>query len=590
MATKGIKSDFIDDEAGCSDDDDEENENETSVSDVSDLIDNSECEQGNSRELFAQQQAASYEQEISVVKRKLKMPRKPLQSLSSQTNSAVNKPRLKRTRLDDSGYAEDDFTKVVQVQSSSLIDSEGYGSLATQESFRANKENQEAISLLQRSNAVAVKLAKFKENFSVSFSSLTRPFKSNKTCCRHWVAAVFGANEDLLEASKTLLQKHCDYILFSERTCSLGFVGLYMLEFKSAKNRDTVNRLFKEILSVENEQLMLEPPKLKSVPAAVYWWKAGISSFTWGTVPEWVANQTSVTHQQNEEAPFNLSIMVQWAYDHNFMEESQIAYYYAKLAYEDPNAAAFLKCNNQVKHVKECCQMVRYYKTAEMREMTMGEWIKKAISELEDGGNWKDIVLFLKYQDISFISFMIKFKDFLHGIPKKNCLVISGPPNSGKSMFAMGLMRALKGKILSFVNYKSHFWLQPLQSAKLAVLDDATKPTWDYFDTYLRNGLDGNPVCLDVKHRAPIQLSFPPILITTNVDVLADSRWYYLHSRIQVLYFNNTFPFKENGDPAFLLNERSWKSFFTRLWEQLDLTDPAEEDGVPASPFRCTAK
>ncbi|QYI89577.1 E1 early protein [Bos taurus papillomavirus 40] len=589
MASKGIKSDFLDDEADCSDDDDDENEI-SSVSDVSDLIDNAECVQGNSLELFAQQQAAFYEQQITAVKRKLKMPRKPLQPLSSQTNFAGNKPSLKRTRLDDSGYAEDDSEKVVQVQSSSLIDSEGYGSLATQESLRANKENQEAVKLLQRSNALAVKLAKFKEVYLVSYCSLTRPFKSDKTCCRHWVTAVFGANEDLLEASKKLLQKHCDYILYAERTCSLGFVGLYLLEFKSAKNRDTVKRLFKELLSVEDEQLLLEPPKLKSVPAAVYWWKAGISAFTWGTPPEWVAHQTSVTHQQNEEAPFNLSVMVQWAYDHNFIEESQIAYNYAKLAYEDANAAAFLKCNNQVKHVKECCQMVRYYKTGEMREMTIGQWIKKSINEMEEGGNWKNIVLFLKYQEISFISFMIKFKDFLHGVPKKNCLVIIGPPNSGKSMFAMSLMRALKGRVLSFVNSKSHFWLQPLQSAKVAVLDDATKPTWDYFDTYLRNGLDGNPVSLDLKHRAPIQINFPPLLITSNVDVLAESSLFYLHSRIQVLYFNNTFPFKENGEPVFLINELSWKSFFTRLWEQLDLTDPAEEDGHPGSPFRCTAR
>nr|UMZ08541.1 E1 viral helicase [Bos taurus papillomavirus 30] len=591
MASKGI--DFICAEAECSDDENEDPEMcESSMSDVSDLIDNSECVQGNSSELFAQLQAADYHQQLQAVKRKLtEKQRKPLQPRSLQGNAAACGSR-KRSLLDDSGYAEKDFEQMVQVENSSLLESEGYGSLATQSSSGANKENVDVLRILQKSNAKVTKLAKFKECFLVSYSSLTRAFQSNKTCCRNWVAVVFGAHEELLDASKTLFQKHCDFIFFSERTCGLGLAGLYLLEFKASKNRDTVRKLFKDFLNADDQQLLLEPPKIKSVPAAVFWWKATLwsNAFSWGPLPDWVSAQTSVTHQQQEEAPFNLSLMIQWAYDHNLCEEPEIAYQYAKLAYEDSNAAAFLKCNSQVRYVKECCQMVRYYKLAEMKEMSMGQWIKQSLQEVADDGNWKQIPMFLKYQNVSFLSFLTKFKDFLHGIPKKNCLVLFGPPNTGKSMFAMSLLKAIKGKVLSFVNSKSHFWLQPLQHAKMAVLDDATKPTWDYIDIYLRNGLDGNQVCLDVKHRAPIQLTFPPILITTNVDVMNESTLSYLHSRIQVIEFPNKFPLQDNGEPAFIINDRGWKSFFTRLWEQLDLTIPEEEDGVPSSPFRCTAR
>nr|QYI89644.1 E1 early protein [Bos taurus papillomavirus 12] len=589
MASKGI--DFILNEAGCSDDENEDPELcESGCSDVSDLVDNSLCEQGNSLELFAQLQAADYDQQLNAVKRKLtEKPRKPLQQRTLQGNVEVRCTH-KRAHLDDSGYAEKTFAEVVQVENQTLLESEGYGSLGTQE-IGSNKENVNVVRLLQRGNAKVTKLAKFKECFLVSFSSLTRPFQSNKTCCRNWVAVVFGAHDDLLDASKKLFQTYCDFIFFSERSCVLGLVGLYLFEFKASKSRDTVQKLFKEFLHSDPEQLLLEPPKIKSVPAAVFWWKATLwsNAFSWGPLPDWIAAQTSVTHQQNEDEPFKLSVMVQWSYDNDILDEADIAYHYAKLAFEDSNAAAFLKCNQQVKYVRECAQMVRYYKIAEMKEMSMGEWIKKSLTYIADDGNWKQIALFLKYQCVAFISFLTKFKDFLHGIPKKNCLVIYGPPNTGKSMFAMSLMRAMRGKVLSFVNSKSHFWLQPLQSAKMAVLDDATKPTWDYIDIYLRNGLDGNQVCLDVKHKAPIQLTFPPILITTNVDVLNEGSLSYLHSRIQVLEFPNTIPLNDNGEPAFLINDRSWKSFFQRLWDQLELTNPDEEDGPPRSPFRCTA-
>ncbi|QYI89584.1 E1 early protein [Bos taurus papillomavirus 41] len=588
MASKGI--DFILQEAECSDDENEDPECDSSMSDVSDLIDNSACVQGNSCELFSQLQAADYDQQLNAVKRKLtQKPRKPLQQRTLQGNVDVRCAR-KRSHLDDSGYAEKTFEEVVQVENQTFSESEGYGSLPGHESG-SNKENVDVIKILQKGNARVTKLAKFKECFLVSYTSLTRPFQSNRTCCRNWVAVVFGAHDDLLEASKKLFQLYSDFIFFAERSCSLGLVGLYLFQFKASKNRDTVQKLFKEFLHAESEQLLLEPPKIKSVPAAVFWWKATLwsNAFSWGALPDWVTAQTSVTQQQNEEEPFKLAEMVQWAYDHNLTDEADIAYYYAKLAMEDSNASAFLKCNQQVKYVKECSQMVRYYKTAEMKEMTMGEWIKRSISEITEEGNWKQIALFLKFQCVSFISFLTKFKDFLHGIPKKNCLVIYGPPNTGKSMFAMSLLKAVKGKVLSFVNSKSHFWLQPLQTAKMAVLDDATKPTWDYIDIYLRNGLDGNQVCLDVKHKAPIQLTFPPILITTNVDVLNESSLSYLHSRVQVIEFGNTIPIQDNGEPAFLINHSSWKSFFQRLWDQLDLTDPEEEDGVSRSPFRCTA-
>ncbi|BBQ05071.1 E1 protein [Bos taurus papillomavirus 29] len=600
---KGIEVlSFIEDQAECSNSDSETG-CEESLSDLSDLIDNAECEQGNSAELFAQQESFAFQEHIRATKRKLKLSfRNPLQCITSQSNRSPGRSAPKRRKLDDSGYNEDISGEVAQVDENG--GSEGYGSLASQNlSGRVqncnnrgglvNKENVDCTALLRAHSRKAAQLAIFKEKFGISLSSLTRVFKNDKTCCSNWVGAVFGARDELLEASKTYLQKHCDYVMLLMHTCKFGFMGLYLLEFKNAKSRDTVWNLFQQILQIGKDDMLFEPPKLKSLPAATFWWKIkhSRSAFVFGELPTWIARQTSLSHQIQDDQPFDLSQMVQWAYDHDFTDEPTIAYNYARLAGEDSNAAAFLRCNNQVRHVKECAQMTKYYKTAEMREMSMGKWIRKSLESITGTGDWKQIINFLKYQNINFLSFLASFKDLLHGVPKRNCLVIVGPPNTGKSMFVMSLMRALKGRVLSFVNSRSHFWLQPLNAAKIAVLDDATKATWTYIDTYLRNGLDGTPVSLDMKHRAPIQICFPPLLITTNVEVMKESIYMYLHSRIMCFEFPNAFPLNESGQPALILNELSWKSFFERLWHQLDLTDlEEEEDGEPPSPFRCCAR
>ncbi|AVX45657.1 E1 protein [Bos taurus papillomavirus 26] len=604
MDPKGINViEFIEEQAQCSESDSEEEGCEESVSDLSDLIDNAEYEQGNSAELFAQQQAFDFHKDIRATKRNLNLTlRKPFQCITSQSNSSTRRTAPKRRILDDSGYNEDLSGEVSQVDDHS----EGYGSLSShalsgssqnQGNIRVNhadKENQPCKVLLRAGSQKAAYLAVFKEKFNISYNSLSRVFKNDKTCCISWVGVVFGARDELLEASKTILQKCCDFIMLLMHTCKYGFMALYLLEFKHSKSRETVRHLFENILNVEKEDMFWEPPKLRSLPAATFWWKLQHSnnSFTWGELPSWIARQTLLTHQNEDAEPFNLSLMVQWAYDHEYTDEAQIAYYYARLAGEDSNAAAFLRCNNQVKYVKECAQMTRYYKTAEMREMSMGKWIQKCLNTIEGTGDWKVICQFLKYQQVNFLSFLAALKDLLHGVPKRNCLVIHGPPNTGKSMFVMSLMKTLKGRVLSFVNSKSHFWLQPLNGAKVAVLDDATRATWTYFDTYLRNGLDGTPVSLDMKHKAPMQICFPPLIVTTNIDVMKDPAYFYLHSRLVCFNFPNTFPLDESGNPVLMINELSWKSFFERLWRQLELSNPDEEEdgGEPRSPFRCCAR
>lgn len=104
-------------------------------------------------------------------------------------------------------------------------------------------------------------------------------------------------------------------------------------------------------------------------------------------------------------------------------------------------------------------------------------------------------------------------------------------------------------------------------------------------DIYLRGALDGNIVCVDAKHKAPVQLKFPPIIITTNVNVLGEDSLLYLHSRLQCFHFSEKLPITCTGDPKYRLDNISWQSFFTRFWTYLEFSDQEDED-ESEQPFR----
>ena len=580
-------------EAECSDLDDdleqlleETNSNISELIDDGDVVDNAHV-QGLSRDLFRQQENEENEQQIQDLKRKYISP---LQQLSPRLEAISLSPQHKcKKRLfleQDSGLElslpneSEDTTPEVEVPPN-VDEGAETGVQASNEHYRE---------LLRCSNIRATLLSKFKTTFGVGFMELCRKYNSDKTCCRDWVATVYGVKEELLEASKQLLQQHCGYIWLH----TLCPVSLYLLCFHTGKSRETVVRLLTNMLSVHKEQILTEPPKLKSVMAALYWYKESMNSnvYAFGDYPEWIVNQTIITHHESTTMQFELSPMIQWAYDNDHIEESDIAFHYAKLAEEDINARAFLAHNNQAKIVRDCAWMVRHYKRGEMRQMSMSKWIHHKLKYIENGGHWSNIVKYVRFQGINFIMFLDAFKNFLLSKSKKNCILIFGPSDCGKTMFCMSLIKALKGRVISFANAKSQFWLQPLTECKIAMLDDATEACWNYLDMYLRNGLDGNWVSIDCKHKAPMQIKFPPLLITSNYNILQNEKFRFLVSRITVFEFKNKFPINEDGSPMFEINDQSWKSFFQRLWKQLDLSDQEDEgeDGGSQPAFQCTTR
>ena len=62
----------------------------------------------------------------------------------------------------------------------------------------------------------------------------------------------------------------------------------------------------------------------------------------------------------------------------------------------------------------------------------------------------------------------------------------------------------------------------------------------------------------------------------------------YLHTRVTVLKFLNTFPFDNNGNAVYTLNDENWKNFFSTTWSRLDLEEEEDkENGDPMPPFKC---
>lgn len=227
-----------------------------------------------------------------------------------------------------------------------------------------------------------------------------------------------------------------------------------------------------------------------------------------------------------------------------------------------------------------------------MNQMTMSEWIQFRSSKVEgeNPDGWRNIVKFLRHQNVEIIPFLVPMKYFLHGTPKKNCICIQGPPDTGKSFFAMSLIKFLDGKVVTFANNKSHFWLQPLADAKIGLVDDCTEPFWVYCDTFLRNGLDGNQVCIDLKHRAPLQLTFPPMLLTSNVYIDTDPKYAYLRSRIKTITFPTVIHNLEGT--SLYLKQEDWKSFFVkfRVHLELETIDDDSEDGPSHGSLRVSSR
>ncbi|AXQ03951.1 E1 [Canine papillomavirus 22] len=583
---------FLVRECDCAEDDTEEDALEQlfdgdTDTDVTDLIDDTDCAQNvNHAALLHAQLLEADRQALGDLKRKYSTPSPKSvvdQDLSPQLQAVSLSPRKrhsKRRLFDDSGIASSYETPAVFAPSGQVPESQNGGSA------------EGVTAAINTSHSESTFMARFKDLFGLPFKELTRPFKSDKTCCSDWVIALFDAKEELVEAAKTLLQSLGDFFIM--QSCQ-GFgltITMLLICFKCAKSRETLLKQLSQMFALPTSSIKADPPKNRSVPVALYFYKSTMSGSTYqfGDLPDWLAKQLSLSHQTGSEN-FELSKMVQWAYDNDYKDEASIAFFYAQEADNDANAAAWLKHNGQARFVKDCCQMVRLYKRQEMKQMTLSQWVSHCCNKTPEEGDWRDIAKFLKFQDVNFLHFLGVMRQFLAHTPKKSCLLIYGPPDTGKSTFLHTLVQFLQGAVISFVNCKSHFWLMPLVDAKVGFLDDATHLCFQYMDQHMRCAFDGYPVSVDCKHRVPTQIKMPPMLMTSNLNIYDDPLYFYLQNRITGIPFHRKFPFNEDGSPCFSLTVGSWRSFFKKLHQQLGLEEEDfSQDAEPTHTLRCSAR
>lgn len=577
---------YIIDSAECVDslNDLEELFDTSTNSSISNLIDDVDVvDEGLPLDLFNQQITEECNAAIESLKRKFVGSPESVAELSPRLQAVQITPRKgsssKRKLFDDSGIVDDETADHDETQ------------VVTQNSA-PERENGASLNLdlLNASHKQAIVMAKFKEEFGVPFSELTRQFKSDKTCCDNWVLCIYRAAEEVIESSKVLLEQYCTF----HQVYTMGVLALYLVSYKVSKSRETIKKLMSSMLNVNEWQITCEPPKIRSPAAALFFYQKNISgvSFTKGECPNWILRHTMVGHCLASAAEaFDLSEMIQWAWDHDYTEEPEIAYNYASIADIDSNAAAFLKSNQQYKYVRDCANMVKLYKRQAMKSMTISQWIQKCCTECDGEGNWRDIAGFLRYQGVNVVTFLIHMKTWLKNTPKKNCILIYGPSDSGKSYFCFSLLGFLRGKVVSYMNSRSQFWLQPLQDGKIGLIDDATYPCWEFIDIHMRTALDGNAMSIDAKHKAPVQIKLPPMLISSNVNIFKEPTLIHVQTRVIGIEFPNKMPLNPDGTPVYTINNCTWKSFFTKLARQLEIT--FEEEGDESErfdrAFRCTA-
>lgn len=574
-------SSFILSEAECSDGGDDEEDTEDSVAE--DFVDDASVYKSDQLGKYHAQTVEEHENDIACLKRKfIESPlQREVEKLSPRmAGVSLQSGRGKKARKslfhDDSGIESSMETSqrmstpiAATVPQSSEVDLE---------------------QLFQSRNRHVHMFSRFKQLYGVGFTDITRVFKSDKTTSQYWVvAAYYLALDSEIAAMEVLLKPQCSFYYIDNNS---GII-FFFLDYLVQKSRQTVFNWFTSNFHYNENRLLANPPRTRDLPAALFYYHKfmGSGGVQHGTIPTAILSQCSVTEQQNET--FELSQMVQWALDNGLQDEHELALEYAIMAETDSNARAFLKQNNQPMIVKNCSTMVKHYKTALIAKMTTSQYLNKCCTDQgdADADKWREIIHFLRYQGTEFLPFMNKMHNFIHHKPKKSTLVFCGPSDTGKSFFAGSLNRFLNGNVLSFISNVSHFWLSPLRGARCCLIDDATHTFWRYADQNLRALLDGNEISIDSKHRNPIQTKAPPLLITTNEDIMRQDEYKYLQTRTMFIYFNKPFPLKSDGNPLYTINGQTWNSFFRKFWHHLNLRDPDEEsDGETAGTFRLYRK
>lgn len=443
---------------------------------------------------------------------------------------------------------------------------------------------QNMVILIRSKDQKMTQLGQFKKASGFSFLQLVRTFHSDKTQYNDWIVISPDCRIDYWNQYVCRSPEVCSYLY-----AAAGVHVMYLLFFKG-KSRAGVRSFFQKGGMTEIERMhFIEPPNTRVMMNAVYWMKSAIHGK--GPMPKWIQNYFDGDDKPKQDDKFDMATMVQWALDHKYFDLNTVVFKYSEEAERnDPNAKAWLSCTSMLRYAHDAAKMARAMKKGREQCMTLHEFLIEKMAEWQSRrGDFHNVLKLLSYQGVNPILFTHALKCLINRIPKRCCLAIVGPPNTGKSMFCLALMKFLEGAVLSYFCHKSHFWLSPLAECKIALLDDCTWPAWDYIDMNLRNALDGTCLTIDQKNRDPRMVECPPLLITSNYDYRTGTEYEgggggrtpyaYLLSRITCFSFPRKLTGKTNKPKIIVLPE-DWADFFLRYRECLGLIaeDTSEED------------
>ncbi|DAC81247.1 TPA_asm: large T antigen-like [Varicolored abalone xenomavirus] len=130
------------------------------------------------------------------------------------------------------------------------------------------------------------------------------------------------------------------------------------------------------------------------------------------------------------------------------------------------------------------------------------------------------------------------FECIVEARPRCRCLMFQGDIETGKSTLAQCITELFNGMNGTLpVDSQNAFQLGEIaKSTKMVMFDDFRKIHFQVMDDF-RAIFDGRTVQLPVKHSRPVNVVFPPMVITTNCEPSSLSK--ALMSRIRVISFKN---------------------------------------------------
>lgn len=203
-----------------------------------------------------------------------------------------------------------------------------------------------------------------------------------------------------------------------------------------------------------------------------------------------------------------------------------------------------------------------------MKSIPIGYFAEESCLDVDASLVWFDKIMeFNKIDPSTFVNDCFKVMEKI--LPKKNSIIILGPPNSGKTLVMSSLCKsAIFFSSCQNFTGNSSFEFQEMISSRCALINEPM--ITDKTIETMKNVLEGNPTNVDKKYHSAQLLPRTPCFITTNASLC-----YYTSNRAinkeaiiaRCFSYNfNTFP--ELKDCEAQLHPLMWLSLYDKYIEQ----------------------